>query len=240
MKLQLDVIFAVLVFTVVMTTSKRSPRRNRNQVELQDAAEDTAVEEAVGGDDVCELEVTCKGGRSLPVSLPIKAPRGPAGKPGTPGLPGKQGPPGTPVCPDRVAFFVGLSLNVGPVSDNSDLPFDKVITNVGNAFNPETGRFTAPFNGTFLFSLTIAAQGRQRVNHFVCLNKYAAVELVLNRKMIATIWAESIPYWASASNTAILNMEAGDQVWLVLLSRAPYLHGYMYTTFSGHCLYRGV
>ncbi|BFZ06313.1 hypothetical protein BsWGS_09352 [Bradybaena similaris] len=233
MKVQgIDVMFAVLVVSVAMTTSKRSPRRNRNQVELQDAA----VEEAVGGDDVCELEVTCKGGRSLPVSLPIKSPRGPAGKPGTPGLPGKQGPSGTPGVSsrdeqqDRVAFFVGLSLNVGPVNDNSDLPFDKVITNVGNAFNPDTGRFTAPFNGTFLFSLTIAAQGRQR----------AAVELVLNRKMIATIWAESIPYWASASNTAILNMEAGDQVWLVLLSRAPYLHGYMYTTFSGHCLYRGL
>ena len=40
----------------------------------------------------------------------------------------------------------------------------------------------------------------------------AAVMLLKNGVMIATIWAESIPYWASASNTAIVNMIPGDQV----------------------------
>ena len=65
----------------------------------------------------------------------------------------------------------------------------------------------------------------------------AAVNLVKNGAMVATVWAESIPYWASASNVAILDLESTDQVWLMLLSRASHLHGYMYSTFSGFLIF---
>ena len=66
------------------------------------------------------------------------------------------------------------------------------------------------------------------------------MDLVVNGRMVATIWAESIPYWATATNSAILTLKAGDQVWLVLLSRASYIHGYMYSTFSGSGLFADV
>jgi len=61
--------------------------------------------------------------------------------------------------------------------------------------------------------------------------------MVKNGAMVATVWAESIPYWASASNVAVLQLDKSDQVWLMLLSRASYLHGYMYTTFSGFLIF---
>jgi len=65
--------------------------------------------------------------------------------------------------PPRVAFFVGLSDNLGPVSDHSDVVFDRVVTNIGNAYNKDTGRFTAPVNATYQFNVVISAQGKQRV-----------------------------------------------------------------------------
>jgi len=65
----------------------------------------------------------------------------------------------------------------------------------------------------------------------------AAVKIVKNGGMIATVWAESIPLWGTASNVVIVSMDRGDQVWLLLLNRASYLHGYMYTTFSGFLLF---
>jgi len=65
----------------------------------------------------------------------------------------------------------------------------------------------------------------------------AAVKIVKNGAMIATVWAESIPLWGTASNVVIVSMDRGDQVWLLLLNRASYLHGYMYTTFSGFLLF---
>jgi hypothetical protein len=66
----------------------------------------------------------------------------------------------------KVAFFAGLKDNKGPVEQNSDLVFDSIVTNVGGAFNKETGRFTAPYNGTYQFTVVVAAQGRQRVRFF--------------------------------------------------------------------------
>ena len=36
--------------------------------------------------------------------------------------------------------------------------------------------------------------------------------IVKNGNMVATVWAESIPYWATASNVAVLSLEKGDQV----------------------------
>ena len=65
----------------------------------------------------------------------------------------------------------------------------------------------------------------------------AGVMLVKDRLMVATVWAESIPTWGSSSNIAILSLERGEQVWLLLLNRASYLHGYMYTTFSGFLIF---
>ena len=42
--------------------------------------------------------------------------------------------------------------------------------------------------------------------------------ILKNGAMIATVWAESIPYWATASNVAILSLEKGDQVGLIPLT----------------------
>jgi len=62
-----------------------------------------------------------------------------------------------------VAFFVGLTNNIGPISQHADIVFDRVVTNVGDAYDEETGRFTASVNGTYQFNVIIAAQGRQKV-----------------------------------------------------------------------------
>ena len=65
-----------------------------------------------------------------------------------------------------MAFFAGLNKNQGPVDSNVDLVFDSVLTNVGGALDVTTGRFTSPINGTYQFTVVVAAQGRQRVRYF--------------------------------------------------------------------------
>ena len=65
----------------------------------------------------------------------------------------------------------------------------------------------------------------------------AAVMLVKNGEMVITVWAERIPNWGTASNSVTLELDRDDQVWLVLVSRASHLHGYMYSTFSGVLLF---
>ena len=64
----------------------------------------------------------------------------------------------------KVAFFVGLSTNMGPVSENTDVKFDSVVTNIGAAYNKSTGQFTTPADGVYQFNVAISAQMKQKVN----------------------------------------------------------------------------
>ena len=61
--------------------------------------------------------------------------------------------------------------------------------------------------------------------------------IVKNGAMVATVWAESLPHWSTSTSVVVLSLDRNEQVWLMLLSRASFLHGYMYTTFSGFLIF---
>ena len=65
---------------------------------------------------------------------------------------------------EKSAFFVGLTDNLGPVVENTNVVFDHVVTNVGDSYDRGTGKFTAPANGVYQFNVVISAQGRQKVS----------------------------------------------------------------------------
>ena len=59
-----------------------------------------------------------------------------------------------------ILFLADISFAVTPsnqvtYSNGHILKFDKIINNNGNAYNPTTGTFTAPFNGTYQFSIVM-------------------------------------------------------------------------------------
>nr|CAH8831991.1 unnamed protein product [Trichobilharzia regenti] len=129
---------------------------------------------------------------------------------------------------NRIAFFAGLEFNVveKPLDENPKVIMNKVITNLGSAYNPVTGEFIAPVNGIYILFLAISAQGKSR----------AVVRLMHNDKQIFDVWSESSP-WATATNQGILQMYKGDRAWLAIRDGAYFLHGYMYSTFSGYLLF---
>lgn len=63
----------------------------------------------------------------------------------------------------RVAFFVGLNSNINGIQNDEDAKFENVITNVGDCYNPDTGRFRVPVDGVYQFNIAVAAQGRRKV-----------------------------------------------------------------------------
>ena len=71
----------------------------------------------------------------------------------------------------KVAFFVGLSENIGPISETAAVVFDRIVTNVGSAYDAKTGYFTAPVNGTYQFTVIVSAQGRQKVSAPVLIGR---------------------------------------------------------------------
>ncbi|KAA0187264.1 Complement C1q tumor necrosis factor protein, partial [Fasciolopsis buskii] len=128
-----------------------------------------------------------------------------------------------------VAFFAGLELNIveKPIDPNPRVLMSRVITNVGRAYHASTGEFVAPVHGVYVLTAAISAQGRAR----------AAVRLMHNDQQVFDIWAESSP-WSTATNQGILQMRKGDRAWLSIREGAYFLHGYMYSTFSGYLLFQ--
>ncbi|KAA3674236.1 uncharacterized protein DEA37_0012621 [Paragonimus westermani] len=186
------------------------------------------------------------------VRVPILSARGPQGVRGMPGPPGPRGVRGPPgQCTENtnfsfsqaqmhnllrqinklrmhVAFFVGLEYNIvdKPTDLNPKVIMNRVITNVGQVYDAVTGEFTAPVDGIYVLSVAISAQGKSK----------AAVRLMHNEQPILDLWSESSP-WSTTSNQAILHMSKGDRAWLSIREGAHYLHGYMYSTFSGYLLF---
>nr|KAG5689870.1 hypothetical protein BaRGS_002381 [Batillaria attramentaria] len=64
------------------------------------------------------------------------------------------------ILTDSLLFTVAFTATLqggGPVTigNSSPIKFDKVVTNIGNAYNSHTGVFTAPVSGTYGFFLSL-------------------------------------------------------------------------------------
>ncbi|XP_060783648.1 adiponectin-like [Neoarius graeffei] len=169
----------------------------------------------------------------------IIGPLGPSGPPGKPGLAGPPGPAGIPGLPGitaKVAFSATLSpltsafRNIGPYPDRRTLVYGNVLMNIGSAYDPETGIFTAPVRGVYFFIF------------FLFNPNEVATGLSLVKNGEAVVLASDNPPGAdtedTAGNTVSLLLEKGDRIYLQLLeNRKVYTDANRRNTFSGHLLF---
>lgn len=99
-------------------------------------------------------------------------PPGPVGPPGEKGEPGRQGLPGPPGAPGlnaagaisaatystvpKIAFYAGLKRQH---EGYEVLKFDDVVTNLGNHYDPTTGKFTCSIPGIYFFTYHVLMRG---------------------------------------------------------------------------------
>ncbi|XP_078018871.1 uncharacterized protein LOC144458915 isoform X1 [Epinephelus lanceolatus] len=132
----------------------------------------------------------------------------------------------------KVAFSAGLTDagSVGPFDTEITLKFSKVFTNIGQAYSPTTGIFTAPVRGVYYFRFTV---WETRPSH------WAGVHLYHNEKRMISNYDENDEHaFVSVSNALILQLEKGDVVYMAL----PSGHGVFddtnnRTIFSGFLLF---
>ena len=109
----------------------------------------------------------------------IPGPPGVRGPPGEPGKPGPQGPPGPgpggyspSLYTPKIAFYAGLRKQ----HEGSEiLKFDDVVTNVGNYYEPTTGKFTCPLPGIYFFTYHVLMRGDDGTSMWADLNKNGLV-----------------------------------------------------------------
>uniref|UniRef100_A0ABK0LS50 Complement C1q like 3 n=1 Tax=Rattus norvegicus TaxID=10116 RepID=A0ABK0LS50_RAT len=116
-------------------------------------------------------------------------PPGPVGPPGEKGEPGRQGLPGPPGAPGlnaagaisaatystvpKIAFYAGLKRQH---EGYEVLKFDDVVTNLGNHYDPTTGKFTCSIPGIYFFTYHVLMRGGDGTSMWadLCKNNQAS------------------------------------------------------------------
>ncbi|CAO2636598.1 Complement C1q-like protein 2 [Lemmus lemmus] len=178
-------------------------------------------------------------------------PRGPPGEPGPPGPrgpPGEKGDSGRPGLPGlqlttsaaggvgvsaafsgpKIAFYVGLK---SPHEGYEVLKFDDVVTNLGNHYDPTTGKFSCQVRGIYFFTYHILMRGGDGTSMWADLCKNGQVRA-------SAIAQDADQNYDYASNSVVLHLDSGDEVYVKLDGgKAHGGNNNKYSTFSGFLLY---
>ncbi|XP_016366770.1 cerebellin 11 [Sinocyclocheilus rhinocerous] len=134
----------------------------------------------------------------------------------------------------KVAFTASMSAtestNRGPFSTETKLIFDKVLTNIGNAYDPITGVFTAPVKGVYYFRYS----GSAFSSHDMGLSIFKGTT-----RFVSSYEYNSGERNDQMANGAVMELDVGEEVHMRLWIRSWIFvdRRYNYSTFTGYLLY---
>ncbi|KAI8779658.1 cerebellin-3 [Biomphalaria glabrata] len=98
-----------------------------------------------------------------------------------------------------------------PIATGERIIFDKVLTNVGNGYDPKSGNFTCPIRGLYSFSVGVLPMP----------NNLVIVDIYQNKNYLISVHGNDNAVFTSASRTVVIKCNKGDKIYLVN-NRAPY------------------
>ena len=135
---------------------------------------------------------------------------------------------------ESIAFSAYLDHTVDHITSGYTLKCNQILLNVGSAYNAHTGTFTVPRTGVYLLTFFINS---------VIHDSPTFVRLVVDNRSIvdAVSYPGSSAHDASGGNVAIVNLTAGESVWLEVHhatnGQLVADGNYRYVTFSGVLLF---
>ncbi|XP_059188127.1 collagen alpha-1(X) chain-like [Centropristis striata] len=150
---------------------------------------------------------------------------GQQGDKGDMGTMGMMGPPGPCMPGIQSGFTAGLTSSY-PAPD-TPVVFSNVIYNTQGSYDPGSGLYTAPVNGTYVFSY-----------HLTVYERVLKVGLFLN--FVPVVITTDPKVFGTTSQSVVLHLSRGDRVWVQvkdLITNGMYAGAETSSTFSGFLLH---
>ncbi|XP_053387535.1 complement C1q-like protein 4 [Mercenaria mercenaria] len=130
-----------------------------------------------------------------------------------------------------IAFTASLQNTITNMGSHQQIVFDYVITNIGNAYSPSHGHFTAPIRGVYAFFVMITdIPGHS-----------ASIQLLKNGQWIGHALANGSSQdgnlYVTSTLPVVVQLQKGDEVWVQnegSFSTVEELDGGSWSSFSGH------
>ena len=130
-----------------------------------------------------------------------------------------------------MAFTVRFSGDNGDhgvaIGSHAVLKFDRIVSNIGNGYSTDTGRFTAPVSGVYAFSLVVMST-----------NAHGGADLALVKGGVdlGHVWTEGATDIGDKGSTQVAtHLDEGEQVW-IQEAVGDAVRGSYWTVFTGYLL----
>ncbi|XP_045191103.2 EMILIN-2-like [Mercenaria mercenaria] len=136
----------------------------------------------------------------------------------------------------EVAFQASLTTESATFKLYDTINFNKVITNIGRAYNKRTGIFTAPISGTYTFNTNIVSEKGHYVEASIKVNDMVTVSAISDHRMSRD--GKHFTTWDQGNAVAILRLNRGDKVSVSVQwpQGSHVIHGVGKSNFSGYLL----
>ena len=122
------------------------------------------------------------------------------------------------------AAFPGFNRDMN-IGENAAIRFNKIVTNIGNGYNPLDGHFTAPYAGVYAFFASLRTLN---------VHGYTLLGIYKGPKLLASVTAEGRgDPWDRSSTFVVTHLDKGDQVYVRRYGGETWLEAGVFTTFSG-------
>ncbi|KAL4217198.1 hypothetical protein ACF0H5_023651 [Mactra antiquata] len=108
----------------------------------------------------------------------------------------------------NIAFRSALSSDIGQVTPGQIIVFDIVGLNNGNAYNQHSGIFTAPVNGTYMFSMKLGNPSGNPSAFFLVQSHGST------KQYLEYVIAGHTSEWNVGGTSTVTQMVEGESVWV--------------------------